>query len=96
MNLTVHDILLRPVITEHTTGLTEKGNKYTFRVHKRANKLQIRRAVEELFNVKVKKVRTCVVPPKRKGGLRARRPGFTSAWKKAIVTVAAGDTIDLV
>lgn len=96
MKLTVHDVILRPVITEQAARLTERDNKYTFRVHRQANKIQIRRAVEELFNVKVTRVWTSNVPAKRKGGLRTRRPGFTSAWKKAIVAVAPGESIDLV
>ena len=96
MSLTIHDILLRPVVTEHSARNSERYNKYTFRVHSGANKIQIRQAVQTLFNVKVTKVATLNVPPKRKGGLRTRRPGFTSGWKKAIVTLAPGDTIDLV
>ncbi len=96
MNLTVHDIILRPVITEHAARMTERHNKYTFRVHRQANKVQIRRAIEELFSVKVKQVHTMNVPSKRKGGLRTRRPGATAAWKKAIVTLVEGNTIDLV
>ena len=96
MNLTVHDILFRPVITENATLQTARYNKYTFRVHPAANKIQIRNAVQDLFKVKVTKVATLNVPAKRKGGLRTRHPGFSTAWKKAIVTLAQGDTIDLV
>ena len=96
MNLTVHDVLLAPVVTEQTARLTELQNKYTFRVHRSANKIQIREAVQALFHVKVTKVATLRVPPKRRGGLRTRTPGFTSSWKKAIITLAPGDTIELV
>lgn len=96
MNLTPHDVILAPIYTEQAHRLTERENKYTFRVNRRANKIQIRQAVEELFHVKVRKVHTLNVMPKRKGGLRTRTPGFTSAWKKAIVTVAPGESIELV
>ena len=96
MKLTVHDIILRPVVTEHAARLTERHNKYTFRVHRDANKIQIREAVKTLFNVKVTKVHTINMPAKRKGGLRVRTPGIRSPWKKAIITLAKGDTINLV
>ena len=62
MNLTAHDIILRPVITEQASRLTELHNKYTFRVHRQANKIQIRLAVQQLFEVKVTAVRTLNVP----------------------------------
>lgn len=96
MKLTAHDVILRPVVTEQAARLTEQHNKYTFRVHRDANKIQIRDAVQTLFNVKVKKVRTINMPAKRKGGLRVRTPGVRSPWKKAIVALAPGDKIDLV
>lgn len=89
---TVYDILIRPAFTEKTTEMAE-DNKYVFRVKRDASKTQIKHAVETIFGVDVVKVNTMVVPsrPKRVGLSRGRR----SAWKKAIITVAADQTIDL-
>jgi large subunit ribosomal protein L23 len=85
-------IIQEPVITEKATILRE-GNKYAFRVHSKANKIQIRQAVEEIFSVKVESVRTVKVPskPKRQGLYQGRRAG----WKKAYVTLKAGDSIEI-
>jgi large subunit ribosomal protein L23 len=88
-----HKIIRRPVISEKSTLLTERHNKYVFEVAPEANKIQIRRAVEEVFRVNVTKVRTMRVPGKRK---RVRlQVGLTPGWKKAIVTLKEGDRIDL-
>jgi len=79
-----HDIIVRPIITEKSmAGLAEK--KYTFEVAKSATKIDIARAVEEVFEVKVKKVNTMNV----RGQLRrqGRSEGYTRSWKKAIVTL---------
>jgi len=86
-------IILKPVITEKATILRE-GNKYAFRVHPKANKVQIRQAVESIFDVSVESVRTVNVPskPKRQGLYAGRRAG----WKKAYVTLKAGDSIEFV
>jgi large subunit ribosomal protein L23 len=85
-------VIIRPVVSEKTFVLAEAG-KYTFRVHERAHKTQIRQAVEELFDVKVLAVRTASVKskPKRRG----QTSGRTRQWKKAIVQVRAGDTIPI-
>ena len=85
-------IIQEPVITEKATILRE-GNKYAFRVDSKANKIQIRQAVEEIFSVKVESVRTVKVPskPKRQGLYQGRRAG----WKKAYVTLNAGDSIEI-
>lgn len=83
--LTARDIILAPVVTEKSVGqIGEK--KYTFRVAKDANKIQIAKAVEEIFGVKVKKVNTI----KMRGRLRrmGRSEGYTPSWKKAVVTLA--------
>ena len=87
-----HRIILGPAITEKGTALQEAYNRYAFRVTLRAGKPEIRRAVEELFKVKVIKINTMRVPgkPRRWRG----RAGHTSAWKKALVTLAEGQTID--
>ena len=89
-----HQIVKNIVVTEKGTRLTEKENKYLFKVFKDANKLDIKRAVEELFGVKVEQVNTMC----RKGKLkreRTMRYGRTSGWKRAVVTLKAGDAIDL-
>jgi large subunit ribosomal protein L23 len=83
-------VLLAPVVSEKSYSLTEDG-KYTFRVHADAHKTQVRQAVEELFGVDVIEVRMLkiVAKPKRRGAHKGTRPG----GKKAIVTIAAGQTI---
>jgi large subunit ribosomal protein L23 len=90
--LSSHEILVRPIITEKNTFLNDQG-KYCFEVLQTANKIEVKRAVEELFNVKVVDVNTIKVPGKlRRTG---RTSGMTRTWKKAIVTLAAGERIDL-
>jgi len=85
-------VIIRPVVSEKSFVLAEAG-KYTFRVHDKAHKTQIRQAVEQLFDVKVTDVRTVSVKskPKRRGV----HSGRTRAWKKAIVQVREGDTIPI-
>ena len=86
------DIIIRPIITEHSYDLIEK-NKYTFEVARDANKIEIAKAVEALFDVHVTKVNTMNVKPKVK---RVRYvPGLTRRWKKAIVTIEEGQTIEI-
>ena len=90
------EISIKPIVTEKATKLTEALNRYTFRVSPETNKTQIKSMVEELYGVKVTKVNTMIVRRKRKqrytkGGLIK---GTTSLWKKAIVSVAAGQVID--
>lgn len=80
------DIIISPVITERTTELLEQ-NKYTFKVALKANKVQIKKAIEEIFGVKVKKVNTMRVPGKRTRRGISYRYGRTPEWKKAIVTL---------
>ena len=91
MNLIAHDIIIRPIITEKSSALMEL-NKYTFEVHKDANKIQIRKAVEEIFKVKVLSVNTLNVKgkPKRMGAFR----GKTRSWKKAVVALPEGQRIE--
>ncbi|MDP8236952.1 MAG: 50S ribosomal protein L23 [Candidatus Erginobacter occultus] len=88
------DLLIAPVITEKGTVLQEKNNQYLFRVTPRSNKIQIREAVEKIFKVTVTSVRTVTVHGKmrRMGRTQGRKP----SWKKAIVTLKEGETIDLV
>jgi len=91
MNLLAHDIIIKPVITEKSSALIEL-NKYTFEVHRSANKIQIRKAVEQIFKVKVLSVNTMNVPskPKRMGAFL----GKTRSWKKAIVALPEGQRIE--
>jgi large subunit ribosomal protein L23 len=85
-------VILRPVVSEKSFVQAEIG-KYTFRVHADAHKTQIRQAVEQLFDVRVRDVRTVSVKskPKARGAYRGR----TRAWKKAIVQLQPGDTIPI-
>lgn len=85
-------VIKRPVITEKGTKLKENFNQYAFEVYRNVNKIEIRKAVESLFNVKVTGVRTINTLGKevRVGRNRGRRPD----WKKAIVTLAAGNKIE--
>jgi large subunit ribosomal protein L23 len=88
----LHQIIRRPLVTEKSTAQKESGNQVTFEVHQNANKIEIRDAVEKLFKVKVLGVNTIALEGKRKrvGRSMGRRPN----WKKAIVTLKQGDTID--
>ena len=88
----IYDIIKAPIVTEKTMDLKEKYNKYTFKVAKSANKIEIKNAVEEIFKVKVINVNTVNVLPKRKRV--GRYEGFTPAYKKAIVQLAKDDKID--
>lgn len=90
------DIILKPIITEKMTGLGEKLNSYGFIVDRNANKLQIKKAVEQLYGVQVKAVNTMNYSGKQKS--RGTKTGVilgrTNAVKKAVVTLAQGETID--
>ena len=87
------DITLRPVITENTSALTEDNNTVTFIVAKNANKTEIKLAIQELFDVKVAKVTTINVNPKKtRMGMHS---GFKSGYKKAMVKLADGHSIDI-
>ncbi|MBR4642745.1 MAG: 50S ribosomal protein L23 [Selenomonadaceae bacterium] len=86
------DILIRPLLSEHSTDLMQEG-KFVFVVDKRANKIQIADAVEEIFKVTVEAVNTINVKGKTKR--RGRTVGKTASYKKAIVKLAAGETIEL-
>ena len=90
-----YDLLQTVRLTEKQALLTEKLNKYVFRVSPRANKIQIKQAVERLFNKKVVSVNTCNSAGKKK---RERRADFgrKAHWKKAIVTLEEGEKIDLI
>ena len=92
MSLHPNEVLLAPVVSEKSYSLLT-DRTYTFKVHKDAHKTQVRQAVEELFDVKVDSVNIVKVQPKpkRRGLFRGTRPG----WKKAIVQLREGETIEL-
>ena len=93
MNLSNHGVLLRPILTEKTTFGIEALNAYVFEVHPTANKIQIRKAVENLFDVKVRKVNVRNRRGKRKRV--GRTVGYGKNTKHAVVTLAAGETLDI-
>ncbi len=93
MNLSDHGVLLRPILTEKTTFGIEALNAYVFEVHPSANKIQIRKAVENLFDVKVRKVNVRNRRGKRKRV--GRTVGYGKNTKHAVVTLAAGETLDI-
>jgi large subunit ribosomal protein L23 len=86
-------ILVRPIVTEKAEGAKANQNKYVFEVARRANKLEVRKAVERYFRVKVAKVAVLIISgkPKRMGAFEGNRPD----WKKAIVTLKPGQKIDM-
>jgi len=89
------DIIKQVLLTEKGTRLSEEQNKYLFRVSREANKVEIKRAVEELFNVRVMAVNTMC----RKGKKKRQRTahfGTTAAWKRAVVTLHAEDSINMI
>ena len=87
------EIIFRPIITEKTMLQAEQENKYTFSVDKRANKIQIKQAIEELFDVKVTKVNKMNSTPKQKRV--GQYTGFKPAVTKAVVTLAEGSKIEI-
>ena len=100
MNYT--DIIIKPLLSEKVSKLSEVSKQYVFQVKKTSNKLQIKDAIEKKFEVKVKKVRTLNFKGKmkntsvRSNGKVLRTNGFRSKWKKAIVTLDKGNKIDLI
>ena len=95
MTLTAHDVIVRPIISEKSMDESGRG-KYTFEVHGDASKIQVKAAVEELFKVQVTKVNvlTTKAKEKRRGTKRGRVTGYTSSWRKPIVTLAPGQKIE--
>ncbi|MGB9697078.1 MAG: 50S ribosomal protein L23 [Ignavibacteria bacterium] len=91
-------ILIRPIITEKNTLLQEAHNQYAFEVDKNANKIEIARAIEKKFNVRVLSVRTAIIKGKQKTQFtrRGRFTGYRPDRKKAIVTLHKEDKIDLI
>jgi len=89
-------LILSPVISEKSMRETEEHNKYTFRAHPDATKIDIKRAIEALYNVRVTKVNTSNVRGKSRRRTYRHRIGNTATWKKATVTLAPGSSIDVI
>lgn len=89
----VYEVIIRPVITEKATEQLDRNQVYTFMVARQANKIEIAQAVEKLFNVKVDSVRTMQYRGKQRRV--GRNVGQRPSWKKAVVTLRAGDTIEI-
>ncbi len=91
------EVLIKPILTEKANGQQESLRRYAFKVARKSNKLEIKKAIEEFYGVSVVNVNTAVVPGKNK--TRYTKKGFVKgqkpAYKKAMVTVAEGETIDL-
>jgi len=91
------NILIKPYITEKTEKLSEKLNRYTFIVNKKANKIEIKKAIEDLYNVPVLGVNTIIMPARAKN--RTTRGGVIkgrkASYKKAIITIPEGEIIDI-
>ena len=92
------DIIKKPIITEKATGTSEKFNRFTFAVDKKANKIEIKKAVEKMYGVSITEVRTMNYGG-GKSSVKFTNKGIveqpSKQWKKAVVTVAVGETIDL-
>ena len=90
------EVLKKPLITEKASALSEKSGKYTFLVEKKANKVEIKKAVEKMYGVNVEEVNTLIIASKPKNRNTKTRviSGRKGSYKKAIVKVAAGETID--
>ncbi len=89
----LNDVLVEPILSEKS-WLQQDDRQYTFRVHPEANKLEIREAIETIFNVEVEDVRTMNMHGKPRR-LRFDQEGRQSSWKKAVIQLAPGDRIDL-
>lgn len=90
------EVLIKPLVTEKMTSMADKANRYGFVVNRKANKLQVKAAVETMYNVTVSSVNTMVLPGKKRTRNTKSKfiVGRTSAYKKAIVTLSEGSTID--
>ena len=102
MSVSISNIIYSPMLTEKSNSLTEQFNKYVFKVNRDANKLQIKKAIEKRFDVKIVKVATVLYKGKLKnttvksGGHVIRTSGHRESWKKAIITLHENDKINLV
>ncbi|MBC8258487.1 MAG: 50S ribosomal protein L23 [SAR324 cluster bacterium] len=90
--MNIFDVLRAPIMSEKTMTLKEEANQFAFEVDPRANKIQIKESIEKAFKVSVLKIRTMNVRGKKKR--LGRYQGYKSSWKKALVTLKQGDTIE--
>ncbi|MCU0863521.1 MAG: 50S ribosomal protein L23 [Planctomycetes bacterium] len=88
-----YSVVRRPLVTEKSTAMQSMRNQFTFEVAGGANKVEVRKAIETIFKVKVVKVNMVSVPGKSRRAFG--RPGQTKPWKKAVVTLRKGDSIDI-
>ena len=88
-----YNVIRRPLVTEKSSVMQSLRNQFTFEVADSANKVEVKKAIETLFSVKVVAVNMVSMPKKRRRVFG--RPGHTPAWKKAVVTLKAGDAIDI-
>jgi len=93
--MNVGDILLRPIITEKSIRLASEGNKYSFKVARRSTKKQIKKAVEELYKVKVLAVNIVNLPGKSRRSIKTRKEFKSPSWKKTVVKLAEGQKIEV-
>ncbi len=93
----LEEVLIKPVLTEKANNQQEKLKRYAFKVDKKANKLEIKKAVEDFYGVTVNDVNTLIVPGKNKSKFTKAGyvKGVKKGYKKALITLAEGDTIDL-
>jgi len=89
----IYDVIIEPLLTEKSERLKWEEGKYTFEVHMKANKIEIKRAVSEIYDVDVEKVNTMIMPAKFSGLPGRRRSIRDNVWKKAIITLAPGQRI---
>ncbi len=90
----IYEVIKRPVVTEKSNTLADLYGQYTFQIDRRANKLQVKEAVEQIFGVEVKKVRIVNLKPKR-GRYGRRKVVREPAWKKAVATLAPGQRLEI-
>jgi large subunit ribosomal protein L23 len=93
--MSIGDILLKPIITEKSLRQVGEENKYSFKVVKRATKKQIKKAIEDLYKVKVLEINVVKLPGKSRRSLKTRKEFKSVPWKKAIVKLADGQKIDV-
>lgn len=90
----IYEVIKRPIVTEKSNVLADLYGQYTFQIDRRANKLQVKEAVEQIFDVQVEKVRIVNMKPKR-GRYGRQKVVRESAWKKAVVTLAPGQRLEM-
>ena len=95
LNKSHHDVIIRPIVSEKSYGLIDRNGQYTFEVSPTANKTEIKFAIEQVFGVKVDKINTLNRKGKTVRNRRTGKVGTRPSRKRAIVTLAEGDSIDL-